>query len=124
MPNLEEVTLSGVGNITVNDFTNQGDLYLGISGLGKIELNTFEGPEELLINISGSGSIIANSEIPNLHDLEIKFSGSGRPVASVLIDVVKSNRGSPCLQYTVNWSRLSKRLTACCLFEAATTPFP
>ncbi len=66
VPDLEEVLLSGAGDIVINDFTDQGNLDLSISGSGEIFLNQFDGLEYLDINISGSGSITAQNDIPNL----------------------------------------------------------
>jgi hypothetical protein len=57
-PDIEEVILSGAGNITLNNFTDQGALSLDISGSGKIYLDEFDGCEDLSIDISGSGSIV------------------------------------------------------------------
>ena len=77
VPDLEEVLLSGAGDIIVNDFTDQGNLDLSISGSGEIFLNQFDGPDYLDINISGSGSITAQNDIPSVKKTDIRISGSG-----------------------------------------------
>jgi hypothetical protein len=76
-PNIEELVLSGSGNITLNNFTGQGDLSLEISGSGKINLDEFVGCEDLSIKINGSGTIHTNSEFPDLKNIDIRISGSG-----------------------------------------------
>ncbi|MFC2124689.1 head GIN domain-containing protein [Bacteroidota bacterium] len=86
VPDINDITLSGTGNITINDFTNQEDLFLSIPGAGDINLNSFTGSENLSINVSGVGTISANGEFPDLKRLNLKFSGSGNyhgyPIAS------------------------------------------
>lgn len=78
VPDLNEITLSGSGNITVNDFTDQGeDLDVNLSGSGSISLRSYNGPENLSVNISGSGIITAYSPISTLKNLNIKIGGSG-----------------------------------------------
>ena len=77
MPDIEAITISGSGDVLVNDFINQGDLDLYISGSGKINLKTVEGCPNLIVGISGSGNVIAEEEFPALETLDITISGSG-----------------------------------------------
>lgn len=78
VPNLEEVKISGSGNVVINDFDDQKSLENVISGSGRITLNEFEGITDLDVLISGSGSFKANDDISSLEDLDVKISGSGK----------------------------------------------
>ena len=97
VPDLEEAFLSGAGNITLNNFTGQGNLSLRIPGSGKIYLNEFEGCENLSLNISGSGTVRANSEFPDLKTLDIRISGAGNyegfPISTDECDINLSGSG-------------------------------
>ena len=77
VPNIEDIILSGSGNIVVNDFTGQGDLSAIISGSGNIDFNDFGGCENAAFNISGSGQIRGFEDIVDLKNLNIVISGSG-----------------------------------------------
>jgi len=78
VPDLNEVLLSGAGDITIGDFTDQGDLDLNISGSGEITLNSFSGTQNLDVDISGSGEVQANSSFPSLKRIDLKIGGSGK----------------------------------------------
>lgn len=78
VPNIEEISLSGAGDIIVNDFVDQGDLSLDISGTGSLSLNSFTGTENLSVNISGSGTITGQKDFSALKNLDIKISGAGK----------------------------------------------
>jgi len=77
VPNINKIYITGSGDITVNDFTNQGDLLVNISGSGDIDLNAFGSSENLSINISGSGTVVGNADFSALKELDINISGSG-----------------------------------------------
>jgi hypothetical protein len=78
VPNINAVSLSGSGSITINDFTGQqNNLSLDISGSGSIFLSAFDGAQNMSVEISGSGAITASADIPTLKTLDIKISGSG-----------------------------------------------
>lgn len=78
VPSINEVELSGSGNITLNDFEGQqNNLSLDISGSGSIFLSAFNGLQNMSVEISGSGNILASADIPTLKTLDIKISGSG-----------------------------------------------
>lgn len=78
VPDLNEVLLSGAGEIIIGDFLDQADLDLYISGSGEIVLNSFSGTQNLDVNISGSGEVQANSSFPSLKRIDLKISGSGQ----------------------------------------------
>lgn len=92
VPNINAIYLSGSGQISVNDFTNQNDLVLDLSGSGRIDLNTFSGTEKMDIDISGSGTITGYNKLTSLKEVNIDINGSGGyngfPVMS---DVYKIN---------------------------------
>jgi len=98
VPNLEEIELSGAGNITVNDFINQGDLEIHIGGSGNINLNRFDGAENLSVSISGSGHIDGNAAFSDLKMLDINISGSGNyegfPIETDQCDISISGSGN------------------------------
>ncbi len=77
VPNIEDLKLSGSGNIVMNDFENQGNLDVEISGSGNIKINKFGGAEVLAVEISGSGQVLGNDDFENLKTLTLAISGSG-----------------------------------------------
>ena len=98
VPNIEDIDLSGSGNISVNDFIDQGDLEINIGGSGNINLNTFNGTENLSIVISGSGHIEGNAGFADLKMLDINISGSGKyngfPIETDQCDISIPGSGS------------------------------
>lgn len=78
VPNVNKLTLSGSGNILVEDFMNQNKLRLETKGSGDISLNKFEGIDQLDILMTGSGKLTAKQDIASLKDLNITCSGSGK----------------------------------------------
>ncbi len=81
MPDVEEISILGSGDIYVNDFINGGDLELNISGSGDIELNQMEGCPKIDADITGSGDINLEGETPDLETLDVSILGSGNFVA-------------------------------------------
>lgn len=77
MPDVEEISILGSGDVYVNDFVNGGDLELNISGSGDIELNKMEGCPKIDAGITGSGDIRLEGETPDLEILDIRITGSG-----------------------------------------------
>jgi hypothetical protein len=75
MPNLEGVSVSGSGKVTVTDPLKGGDLDIGISGSGKASLRDVA-LSNLECSISGSGSLNIAGE-GTIDRLEINISGSG-----------------------------------------------
>lgn len=75
MPDLEGVSVSGSGRVTVNDPLKGGDLDISISGSGKAFLRDVA-LSDVECHISGSGSLnIAGSG--TIERLEMNISGSG-----------------------------------------------
>jgi hypothetical protein len=95
---INSISLSGTGNITVNDFINQNDLSLGISGSGSIEFNAFDGSENLSVSISGSGEVSGNKDLIDLKKTNIIISGSGKyhgfPIKTDECDIIISGSGN------------------------------
>lgn len=81
MPDIEEISILGSGDVYVNDFINGGDMDLDISGSGNIELNRFENCPKLTADITGSGDIRLEDEFPGLEILDVSILGSGNIVA-------------------------------------------
>ncbi len=77
VPNISLLKISGSGNITVNDFSNQSALKSVINGSGDMILNKFEGITIFDATLSGSGSFTANNDITTLGTSNITSSGSG-----------------------------------------------
>jgi len=98
VPNIEDITMSGAGNIAVGSFENQNDLSLNLSGSGAIVTDAFGGCEHLSVNLSGSGTIRGESEFPDLKTTDINISGSGNyrgfPVSMDECDVNISGSGN------------------------------
>jgi len=75
MPDLDGISVSGSGKVTVNDPLKEGDLDVAVSGSGKVlvrsvALNNVE------CSISGSGSFIIEGD-GTVKYFEINISGSG-----------------------------------------------
>ena len=78
VPNINQLTLSGSGDIGVNDFSNQSGLNIDVSGSGNFTLNNFEGITDLDINLGGSGNVSGNRDISTLGSLNVTNIGSGK----------------------------------------------
>ncbi len=77
VPNISDIKLIGSGNITVNDFIDQNDLYVDLIGSGKINMNENTGTENLKIYIEGSGKFNGFGNFANLNYADIEIFGSG-----------------------------------------------
>ena len=77
IPDIEELSITGSGDIYVNDFVNGGDLELNISGSGDIELARMEGCPAIDAVITGSGDMKLDDETPDLETLNVSITGSG-----------------------------------------------
>lgn len=75
MPDLEGVSVSGSGRVTVNDPLKGGDLDISISGSGKAFLRDVT-LSDVECNISGSGSLNIAGD-GTIERLEMNISGSG-----------------------------------------------
>jgi hypothetical protein len=77
VPNLDELHVSGSGEMIVEDFIDQGNLDISVTGSGTLQLGVFEGTTDLDAKISGSGEIFASEAFPDLDKLNIELTGSG-----------------------------------------------
>lgn len=77
VPSLKGVTISGSGNIKIDDFEDVKLLNISIPGNGDILLGKFSNCERINIDISGYGSIKTSNVIENIKNLSIKITGSG-----------------------------------------------
>lgn len=77
VPSINQLTLSGSGDVTVNDFSNQSELNIDATGSGDLIFNDFEGISILDIKIGGSGKVTGNNNISSLESLSVMSTGSG-----------------------------------------------
>lgn len=77
VPSINQLTVSGSGDVTVNNFSNQSELKIDASGSGDLAFNSFEGITALDIKIGGSGNVSGNSDILSLESLNVVSIGSG-----------------------------------------------
>lgn len=103
IPDIDQLALSGSGNLLINDFANQsGQLPVRLAGSGNITLNDFVGISKLDATISGSGSISVNKDMP-LESLDLSNSGSGHffGFKTISDDCIVSSTGSGNVEVTV-----------------------
>ena len=77
LPQLSAATLTGSGNITVNDFLNQDQQAFLINGSGNIDLGGNNGSTELSLSIIGSGNIHISKDFEDLELVNLNITGSG-----------------------------------------------
>jgi hypothetical protein len=90
MPDLNGVSVSGSGRVTVTDPLKGGDLDIGISGSGKAFLRDVD-LDDVECSISGSGSLNIAGE-GAIDRLEINISGSGDYVGeATMVGTMEAN---------------------------------
>ena len=77
LPYLTEVTLSGSGDIEVDDFNNSDVMDVHLTGSGNIYLHDLSGLNEIWAGIDGSGNIIFNHSVREIALAEWLIGGSG-----------------------------------------------
>lgn len=77
VPVVDELHVSGSGDMIVGDFTNMGNLDLSLTGSGTLELGAFTGTQDIDAKISGSGEILARKAFSDLVKLSIELTGAG-----------------------------------------------
>ena len=92
MPQIDEVNLSGSGNITVNDF-KCSDLDVSNSGSGNIDMTNIIISDLLTTDLSGSGTIIMDGKSSQA---KYELSGSGDIIADDMLtgDCIVKSSGS------------------------------
>ncbi len=96
MPRLNSAIIVGSGEILINDFSSNEDVYIGIIGSGDIQIDENNGCANLVIDIEGSGNITAKGGFDDIENLDLEIIGSGSfdgfPVEAdqVIIDIVGS----------------------------------
>lgn len=96
IPMLNRASIEGSGGISVNDFTSEASVYLGIIGSGNIQLDENDGCSNLVVEIEGSGRVNAKEEFEDIESLDVEIIGSGSfdgfPVEAdqVIINIVGS----------------------------------
>lgn len=98
VPNLEEVRMSGLGDIWIEDFIDQDALNISISGDGEVDVHQFIGLEELYTNVSGKANITFNEAIDEVNFQKISSTGDidyhGFLVESENTDIEISGHGN------------------------------
>lgn len=74
MPELHGITLTGSGDLEVQDDIQSNDLPIRLTGSGDIRLTAIE-TEELELKLTGSGEVVAGSVSAN--EISITLTGSG-----------------------------------------------
>ncbi|MCL3781310.1 DUF2807 domain-containing protein [Prolixibacteraceae bacterium JC049] len=77
IPSINFLSVSGSGDMHINDFDNQDSLSVKMVGSGELHLNKFEGIEQMYVTITGSGIFQAKEDIETLNNLALVNSGSG-----------------------------------------------
>lgn len=96
IPKLNTAIIEGSGDILINDFSSDENVFIGILGSGDIQIGENNGCVNLVIDIEGSGHIKANGEFDDIDSLDLEIIGSGSfdgfPVEAdqVIIDIVGS----------------------------------
>ncbi|MCF8237940.1 MAG: DUF2807 domain-containing protein [Saprospiraceae bacterium] len=108
VPDLDQVLLSGSGNIDMDNFSDQTDLTARILGSGNINLQEVTGTTKLTVGIHGSGNIIGHGAFPDLETLSIEITGSGNyrgyPIQTNEATVSITGSGNA---YVYAWDHLS-----------------
>lgn len=98
MPNIEEVKISGHGDVSINGFENVAQLGVSISGSGNIIANeAFPGLQKLDISISGSGEFRGFPLVTK--ECDINVSGSGELEVNVTEKLNVNISGSAKVYY-------------------------
>ena len=77
VPTINHLTLSGSGDVVVNNFSNQNNLTITSGGSGSMTLKEFEGITNLEVTLTGSGDFSGRNAISTLELLNLIHSGSG-----------------------------------------------
>ena len=77
VPAIDEIKLSGSGNVNMADFNQGNNLNVTITGSGNFTMNNFESNETLNATLMGSGNFYATQEIACIRTLNVTCSGSG-----------------------------------------------
>lgn len=76
VPSINLVSLSGSGNINIDDFDHQTDLAIDIKGSGNLALNEFNGVKNISVDVKGAGDVFANAAIAGVQNLNINITGT------------------------------------------------
>ncbi len=109
LPKLEEIDLSGAGNIVLNSFSNLDHLDLNLSGAGSFKsTGKTSSLKHLNISISGAGSVEAESLIAENVDVSVSGAGSAVVHAKKILNASVSGVGS--IEYLGN-PKVKKRVS-------------
>ncbi|MGB0805884.1 MAG: head GIN domain-containing protein [Salibacteraceae bacterium] len=98
VPNINELVISGAGDIIMDDMIGGETLSLNISGSGNISFKQLVSTKNLNSIISGSGDIYAGTLNSDIQNMDLKISGSGNyrgfNVHSANSDILISGSGN------------------------------
>lgn len=77
LPAIDKISVTGSGNIELQDFNQQNDLTVVIAGSGNITMNDFASAENLYASLKASGDFYANENVDCFKNMEVKCTGSG-----------------------------------------------
>lgn len=105
VPSIDEIKLSGSGNVKMEDFNQGNDLNVTITGSGDFTMNDLELAETLNATLMSSGNFYAKQEVTSIKTLNVKCSGSGNfdGYSILSVDCFASTMGSgKCSVYASN----------------------
>jgi hypothetical protein len=77
VPAIDQIEITGSGNIELLDFNQENDLNVLIAGSGNFTMNDFESAENLNATIIASGNFHADKSVECFRNLQVNCSGSG-----------------------------------------------
>jgi hypothetical protein len=77
IPSIDQIKLSGSGDVELEDFNQENDLTVTLTGSGDFAMNEFESAENLYANLHSSGCFYANKEITCFKTVTVRCTGSG-----------------------------------------------
>jgi len=77
VPSIDQIKLSGSGDVELEDFNQENDLTVKITGSGDFTMNEFETAKNLYANLNSSGCFYANKDVTCFNTVTVHCSGSG-----------------------------------------------
>ncbi|MBN2805203.1 MAG: DUF2807 domain-containing protein [Prolixibacteraceae bacterium] len=77
VPAMDQIEITGSGNVELLDFSQENDLYVTIAGSGNFTMNDFQSADNLNVTIVASGNFYADQNISCFKNLQVSCSGSG-----------------------------------------------
>ena len=102
-PDITNLEISGVANVTVNDLKNS-EFKLDASGASKIKISG----ETAKLNVDVSGATKIDAENLKAVDADVKASGASRVTVNVTGDLLSDASGASKILYTGNPANIEK----------------